>query len=229
MRKGLSLAALVVAVSGIASASIVACPTAPITFATFETYTAGNGCEIGDTIFTYSSSSGFSVAQTTVTISLSGSQSQNFLINFQDANGFTANTSLVYSVSVDPTQFPASLDPSFWAFTTSTGGLQSDGTGVANLVTTESATTSLSGGAAGGTLTVMQNGGNQNNNGPITGLKATVLSVTDTYTYSSGDILNQSNGFFQADTSGPEPSTMMLMGGALVGLAAFARKRRKSA
>jgi hypothetical protein len=65
--------------------------------------------------------------------------------------------------------------------------------------------------------------------GPITGINATSFTVSDAYTYTSGGILNASNSFNEATpATAPEPSTMLLMGGALLGLGAIARRRKKS-
>jgi hypothetical protein len=54
------------------------------------------------------------------------------------------------------------------------------------------------------------------------------VRVTDTYTFASGNILNVSNSFIETDTTVPEPGTLLLMGGALVGLSLFGRGRRRA-
>ncbi len=82
--------------------------------------------------------------------------------------------------------------------------------------------------------TVENYGGGNSQPAPVfTTGSPTLVTVSGSYTPASGDNgagLNEVTGFTQDtfEQVGPEPGTMALMGGALVGLAAYIRKRRKA-
>jgi hypothetical protein len=54
----------------------------------------------------------------------------------------------------------------------------------------------------------------------------TSIFIVDSFSYGSGTFLDASNTFTQDPI--PEPSTMVLLGGALIGMGLIGRKRRKS-
>ncbi len=106
-----------------------------------------------------------------------------------------------------------------------TAGLQDNGGDSATWQKTVDATS----GTGSGSETITDASGTTTPSGAITGLAATVLDVTDDFTIVSGtngSIVDLSNRYTEADTLAPEPSTMLLLGGALIGLSVVTRKRR---
>jgi hypothetical protein len=72
-------------------------------------------------------------------------------------------------------------------------------------------------------------GGAGNTNKYTVNLNTNTVTFLDTYTPGPSDVDGVTGVTNDAyETVGPEPSTMMLMGGALIGLGVVARKRRKS-
>lgn len=131
-----------------------------------------------------------------------------------ESNNLNSSFTMTYSVA---------LDPGVWGppavISTANVGLQANGSSNALLVKTI--------GAQSDNFSQVGNVGTDS--GPITGINATSINVQDVYTYTSGGILNASNSFNEATpATTPEPSTMLLMGGALLGLGAIARRRKKS-
>ncbi|MFY9727199.1 MAG: PEP-CTERM sorting domain-containing protein [Bryobacteraceae bacterium] len=225
MKKIFVLILAVVALAGIGSAGTVpACGTSPIGFATLTG--SGFECEAGDYIFTnFDVTSGSVDSNVTATIQISGTQGQIVLFNLNDGNGFTSNFGLTYTVTLDPTALPASSDPTYYAIVLATAGLQDNGGDSATWQKTVDATS----GTGSGSETITDASGTTTPSGAITGLAATVLDVTDDFTIVSGtngSIVDLSNRYTEADTLAPEPSTMLLLGGALIGLSVVTRKRR---
>ncbi|MGB9458739.1 MAG: PEP-CTERM sorting domain-containing protein [Bryobacteraceae bacterium] len=225
MKKIFVLILAVVALASIGSAGpVTPCGTGTIGFATL----VGSGfeCEAGDYIFSnFDVTSGSVDSNVTATIQISGLQGQIVLFNLNDGNGFTSNFDLTYTVTLDPTALPASLDPTYYAIVLATAGLQDNGGDSATWQKTVDATS----GTGSGSETITDANGTTTPSGAITGLAATVLNVTDDFNIISGtngSIVDLSNRYTEADTLAPEPSTMLLLGGALIGLSVVVRKRR---
>jgi hypothetical protein len=209
----------------VASATIIPCGAVPISWSTVAGWTgAGNGCQTGDIQLTNFQllSGSVDASNVTVTISTSGVNNVWTIFNMNDNNGFVNGFSLSYVVTIDFTANsipPLSLGGS-WAIVQASAGLQVNGNN-----SQASWTKTLSNGATG-TSTVMDISGSVPAAPPIS-LDSVSFQVTDTYVPTVGgqDILNLSNKFTQDQT--PEPSTMLLLGGALIGLGVVGRKRRK--
>lgn len=211
------------ALSAIGAANTLQCGTAPIPFATLVSQ---GGCEAGDYIFTnFDLVSGSVDSSVTATIQISGAQGQIVLFNLNDGDGFTTNFQLAYNVALDPAASPASLDPAGYAIILATAGLQDNG---GDSGTWQKTVNAISG-TGSGSETITDASGVTSFSGAITGLDGFAFDVTDTFDIISGTngaIIDLSNRYTQADTVA-EPSTMMLLGGALLGLGVLARKRRK--
>ncbi|MGD0669386.1 MAG: PEP-CTERM sorting domain-containing protein [Bryobacteraceae bacterium] len=225
MKKIFVLILAVVALASIGSAGpITPCGIGNIPFATLTG--SGFECESGDYIFSnFDVTSGSVDSNVTATIQISGLQGQIVLFNLNDGNGFTSNFDLTYTVTLDPTALPASLDPTYYAIVLATAGLQDNGGDSATWQKTVDATS----GTGSGSETITDANGTTTPSGAITGLAATVLNVTDDFNIVSGtngSIVDLSNRYTEADTLAPEPSTMLLLGGALIGLSVVVRKRR---
>jgi hypothetical protein len=210
--------------SGIGSANTLQCGTSPIVFTTLISQ---GGCEAGDYIFTnFDITSGSVDPGVTATIAIAGLQGQVVLFNLDDATGFTSNFQIIYSVALDPTASPANLDPANYAVILATAGLQDEGGGSATWEKIVNATS----GTGSGSETITDANGVTTPSGAITGLAAFALDVTDTFNIINGSngavIVDLSNRYTQADTVA-EPTSMMLMGAALLGLGVAVRRRRK--
>jgi|HubBroStandDraft_6_1064221.scaffolds.fasta_scaffold564670_1 hypothetical protein len=139
------------------------------------------------------------------------------VLNLESAN-LLSNFTMTYTVQLDPAVWTNPLT----VISSANVGMQANGSADALLTKTVT---------PGGTDTFTQSGNVGTDSGPITGINATSANVQDVYAYTSGTILNASNSFIEfTPTVGnvPEPSTMILMGGALIGLGSIARKRRKT-
>ena len=213
--KNLSLLLLVLAMAcGVANAAIIDCGTGVYSFAQWSAdfVGAGNGCAIGDKIF-----SNFSVGSIPTDTFLQFGQAGNlFTVNFiaTPGGGFSKSFAESYQIAIDPTKPPASTGPT--AIAAVAAGMQdSNGNGTATLVKTVTgdATGTASATDKNGTITPVV----------LTGISAQKLNVMDTFTYNSGTITNISNSFLQV--SAPEPASMALIGCGLLALC-FARRRR---
>jgi len=200
--------------------------------AQWTTWTAANGstggvsgCEIGDKIFqnfvvTTAPPNDTSVQFTTS--ALPGGIFA-FTINFINSGVGALNAPFVvgYNVAVDPTLNPdgSAISPnSSWKINRVASGLQ-DQNGNASASLSKNcgtgclATTTALGGVV---TTVVAN---------IT--PVTTLDVVDTYAYTSGVVSGVGNTYQQVNTVVPEPSTFVLLGGAMVGLGLLRRRPRK--
>jgi hypothetical protein len=223
------LSILAVAVLGVLSFSSVGnaavtdpCGNQAIAFATWSAWnTSALGCTFNDKAFSnfnITGPAGTVPNDTSVQFSSSGPA---ITINFQNGgiNAFNSNFTLSYTVSVvpglDPTGAPSILP---WRITQVAAGIQTVGNGaVASLTKSCSPVCSPTPSAtANGSGTITQVVGNVS--------QATSVTVTDTYMYSAGIVTNIANSFIE--TAVPEPSTFLLMGGALVGLGLFRNRRR---
>jgi hypothetical protein len=211
MMKLAVLALAIVALAAVASATTMCAQISPIAYANGYTCETANGFVF--TNFQLTSGTLPSDGSLFFTQSLTGAT-----VNLESAN-LVSNYSLSYGVS---------LDPAIWTspvtfLSTANVGLSAIGNANATLVLTVTPP------GASDTFTQVANVGTQS--GVINGIGTTAATVTDVYTYSgsqptpTGQIQNGLNGFNEA--TGPEPSTMLLMGGALLGLGAMARKRSK--
>lgn len=188
---------------------------------TYATWTAGGfGCEVGGVEFTNFAPGSLSNT-TTLLVSLNTVLGVEYItLNFQNGD-FTQSYTGSYNVTIDTTAF-GGVDTAYQDVTSATAATQQGS------AATDSLTLNLSNGATG--QVVYSDVAGNGSAAPPTGvgIDSQSFTVTDTYAYGSGVILNNSNTFTEQDTFGPEPSTMILMGGALIGLGAFARKRRKN-
>ena len=212
MMKLVVLALAIVALAAVASANPLPCAQiTPVAYANGYSCETANGFEF------------LNFQLTAGTLPSDGSlfftQSANgATVNLESAN-LTSNYTITYGVTLDtliwtnPTTFLA----------TANVGLSAVGNANAALLLTVTPP------GTSDTFTQVANVGTQS--GVINGINAITASVTDTYTYGAtqpvptGQIQNGINGFTEA--TGPEPATMFLMGGALLGLGAMARKRSK--
>jgi hypothetical protein len=200
----------------VASASPLCSTQTDWSFATWSS--PGFSCEADDLIF-----SNFSVT----------SVPSNMALNFStDAGGDTINLNLVngtfaqtfsfsYNVTLDDTAFPANNQPE-WVINNASAALQAV-TGAYG--TLEKDIYQNSGGALIGTDVYTQTG---NIGGDIRAVPIglTSIFVVDSFSYGSGTFLDASNTF--TDVQLPEPSTLALLGVALIGLSVIVRKRSKS-
>lgn len=200
-----------------ANAAIVACGAVPISYATWTTtfVGVGNGCSIGDKIF-----SNFVVSTTPSGSDLAFGQAGNvYTLNLQNTatNGFATSFTFSYDITVDTTLSPT---PGY-RIVGVTGGMQD-----ATFTGGSSATLNkvLTGGGTGTVVVTDVNG--TITPSPVGGLNALSLHVADNFTYVSGNITNIANTFGQADTSTqtPEPLTLSLMGAGLLGLGLLRRR-----
>ena len=211
----LPMALMVCGVS--ANAAIIACGSTVISYATWSAAFAGagNGCLIGDKLFT-----NFSVGSIPNDTSIQFGQNGNsYTINFINTPGGGFNTSFSesFDIAIDFTQAPANVGT--WRIVRVAAGLQdSSGSSVASLVKT------ISGGATG-VASASTNGAGVTTQVVLNGISASSLHVVDDFTLTSGNITNISDTFLQADVSIPEPSTLFLLGGALLGFSLVRRSR----
>lgn len=211
----------------VASASIIPC-TGTITWATIST--PGWQCEAGNLIY-----SNFQVVSGTVDPDViatfsnpSAALGWSSTIDFRDPDAFKHNFQISFNVLIDPAAGFMPVPPAglSWAIIESSTGLQDNNGGPL-----ASFTAVLTQGATGSNTTTYNppppgNGSTTSTNPVLT--QTVGFKVTDTF--SDGDqqskVFDVSNEFTQAEV--PEPSTMLLLGGAFIGLGVIGRKRRKS-
>jgi hypothetical protein len=228
MRK-LTLVALFVLCGVLANAAIVPCPVGPVSYATWTvSYTgAGNGCQLGDKIFTNFSTAGVPV-DTYLAFSVLATTNFNVVVGNAGQNGaLNASFGINYNVTVDsavnPDGTPNVGGFNQWAISAVQGNLLNGIAGNAFLdksstggpgcaPPTCAATATLVNGVATPGLYTIPGG-------------ATSLNVTDVYTFVSGGVTNFSNTFGQSNFAIPEPSTLALLGGALLALGVLRRRR----
>ncbi len=177
---------------------------------------SGFSCEADDLVF-----SNFSVSNVPSNMALNFStDTAGDTVNLNLVNGTFAQTfTFSYEVTVDDTAFPANNAPD-WLIDTASAAVQAvtgaDGTLEKQVYQSDD-------GPLIGTDTFTQSGNTGGDIGPIT-IGQTSIFVVDSFSYQSGTFLDASNTFIQGPL--PEPSTMALMGGALIGLGVIGRKRR---
>jgi len=233
MKKVLVLAAVLVVgalSSSVASAAIIPCGVGTIAFTTWSNWTVANsgsptavsGCEVGDKIFE-------NFVPTTIpndTFLQFTQTSTGAIINFINGglSGFTTNFATTYAVRVDTTLNPdgtPNVTNQAWRINAIAAGMQTvQNPTVATLTKSciPACSPTPSATAVGSTVTT------------VTGNVANALSVvvTDTYTFTTGQVTNIGNNIFEVNTTIPEPSTFVLFGGALIGLGVLRRRRRSA-
>jgi hypothetical protein len=224
--KRLLLLAILLLPFALSASSLPNCGSVPITWSTVVGWhTPTTGCQAGDIqLSNFQLTSGtIDTPNVTVTISTTGANSQVTILNMNDNNGFLNAFSMSYVVTIDFTANsvpPLSLG-GMWAVVQASAGLQVNGND------SQATWTKVLSNGATGTSTVSDVNGSVPAAPPIF-INSVSFLVTDTYTPVVGgqDILNLSNKFTQGPV--PEPSTMLLLGGALIGLGVVGRKRRKN-
>lgn len=195
-----------------------ACATSPILVTSAVT------CEIGNLIFSNFTLTGSpDTANLTVTYGITNLADTNYIVNFNDSNDMTSSFGVSYTVTVDQTTPPATDDGNE-AITIVGGGTQADGTSSNNVATLTKTVTAITG-TGSGSFTVVQTGAINTNNGPLTGLADKSATIGDSFAYTSGGFQNLSNSFTEADTSLPEPSSLLLMGLGLSAAGLISRRR----
>jgi len=200
-----------------ASASSLCSDQTDWSFATWSA--AGFSCEANDLVF-----SNFSVSNVPSNMALNFStDAAGDTINLNLVNGTFAQTfSFSYIVTLDDTAFPANNAPN-WVIATASAAVQAV-TGAYGTLEKQ-VYRNTEGGALIGTDVYTQSGNLGGDIGPV-GVGLTSIYVVDSFSYGSGTFLDASNTFNEYQL--PEPSTMVLMGCALIGLSVIGRKRRKS-
>jgi len=216
--------------SNVASALIIPCGGGIIPYATWSNWTVANagsptavsGCEVGDKIFqnfqplTIPNDTFLQFTQTPT----------GAVINFQNGgpSGFTTPFTVTYNVAVDPLLNPdgsANVTNQLWRISAVAAGMQTvQNPTVALLTKSCSPACSPTPSATANANTVTTVTGAVNN--------ATSVTITDSYTFTQGQVTNIGNNIFETNTTIPEPSTFVLFGGALVGLGLLRRKRRSA-
>jgi len=191
----------------------------------------GNGsCEMGDKVFSNFVVGGNLPSSTTITLSEYGAGGTTFQIQFNPdvAGVFTNNFTISFDVTVDPAMSIGSpaKDAGFWRIMSVGEGMVDSGNPGTNASLTKTVT--VTGGAgAGGTELLTQSPGGQTYNGPITGMSATSIHISESYVYTNGGgesaILDT---IVQGDINGPEPATAGLLGIGLLGIGYLVRRRR---
>jgi hypothetical protein len=220
--------------SSLANATIVQCitggnPTGTFAYATWSTWTSGSagvtGCEIGDKIF-QNFAPGAIPTDTTVQFTQSSLPGGAFAFTISFLNtglgGLNVPFAVGYNVAVDPTLNPDGTPVSpgaHWAINRIASGLlDSNGNATASVVKNCGAGCQASSSATGGVVTTLV----------ATPAPATSFNITDTYSYTSGVVTGISNTYQQINTATPEPSTFVLLGGAMVGLGLLRRRTKTS-
>jgi hypothetical protein len=179
---------------------------------------AGFSCEADDLVF-----SSFSVNNVPGNMALNFStNASGSMISLNLVNGtFAQSFSFSYEVTLDDTASPADNEP-LWVINTASAAVQAV-TGANG--TLEKQVYQTQGGTLIGTDVYTQSGNTGGDIGPIP-INLTSIFIVDSFSYGSGTFLDASNTFTQDPI--PEPSTMVLLGGALIGMGLIGRKRRKS-
>jgi hypothetical protein len=223
----------VLALASISSAqSLTACGVSAIPFS--ELLSGGTlsaGCEIGDYEYkNFTVASGAidpTMAEVSATFSLlSGGLSSSFDLN--DAYAFATDFTLTYTLTLDTTQPPASLQaPGVYEISKASTGLLDNGFGTDDASFEKQIYTTSETLLGEDTTTDVND--NTSSTGAVS-FRQLAINVVDTYTVTGftvgqGYIYNLSNTYIQ---TAAEPSTMVLLGVALIGLGVFVRKRRKA-
>jgi len=212
------------------AAGLISCGDTPIPI--YELITSGqtyySGCESGDYEFTNFVVSG--TIDTTignVTAGFSFGSDNSVTLDLHDTHDFTNNFTLTYTLTIDQTQPPAAGSPLPWIIYAASASLEDNPAPPPSDKATWTKSVIATSGWGSGSAEVIDTNGSSNPE--YVYVAAEVLAVTDTFNITTpGDMkmLDLSNIYYQTELA--EPSTMILLGVALIGLGVFVRKRRKA-
>jgi len=194
---------------------------------------AGTYCTIGDKAIGNFTVSG--TIEPGAEFSVTGTGPGPYQFNISDTSSAGLNTAFTLSYSIIVNESAATV-PGWFAITAAGSGGVADSLTATNAVDAESVNQFTDSADFGAINYTSSGSGTQNpmvnyqtntiTSNTISGLEAQGLNVTDTYTYTQGHITGLNNSFIQTNESTtPEPSTMVLMGAALMGLGAIGRKK----
>lgn len=146
--------------------------------------------------------------------------------NLNDTYIFANTFRLTYTLTLDPNQPPDSYNPGYYYLTEASVGLQDNGLINPDNVDWEKSVATTGNSFLGSYTVVDVN--RSSTSGAFYIAQQQAINVTDTYTVNTaGYIFNLSNTYVQAFVAA-EPSTMILLGVALLGLGLVVRKRRRA-
>jgi hypothetical protein len=213
------------------AAGLLSCGDTPIPI--YELITSGQtyyaGCEAGDYEFTnFVVSGNIDPTIGNVTAGFSFGSDDSVTLDLHDTSDFRNNFTLTYTLTIDQTQPPAEGSVFPWVIYVATASLEDNpGPPPKNDAATWTKSVIATSGSGSGTATVIDTNGAATPE-DIYPLSAEALAVTDTFNITNPGnmkMLDLSNIYYQMELA--EPSTMILLGVALLCLGVVVRKRRK--